>query len=164
MELSAEEAKSAKVKLNNCFFDYFKKVVLKQIEISGEKFLLGSFPYWEDESKFATQVSNEYQLIINSIEGEKGEGIEGQVTFTLDIIKNIFEKYEIPLLFKFSAATRFNEDYITIENDEDFKKIIKFSILYYNFHEQEQVDNANELIEKFYLIMFLNQSVKSLTN
>jgi len=164
MEISAEEAESIKVKLNNCFFDYFKKVVLKQIEISGEKFTLGSFPYWEDESKFASQVSNEYQLIINSIEGEPGEGIEGQVAFTLDILKNIFEKYEIPLLFGFSAATRSNEDYITIENEEDFKKIKEFSILYYNFYDQEQVDKANELMEKFYLIMFLNQSVKSLTN
>ena len=164
MEISAEEAESIKVKLNNCFFDYFKKVVLKQIEISGEKFTLGSFPYWEDESKFASQVSNEYQLIINSIEGEQGEGIEGEVAFTLDILKNIFEKYEILLSFKFSAATSHHEDFITIRNEEDFQKIKEFSSNYCFIHDQEQVDKANELMEKFYLIMFLNQSVKSLTN
>jgi hypothetical protein len=163
MELSAQEAESIKVKLSNFFFDYFKKVVLKQIEITEDKFTLGSFPYWEDESKFTSQVSNEYQLIIHEIEVGQEESIKGRIAFTPSIYQNIREEYGIPLTFNFTAATCYPEDYITIEDEMDFEKIKKFSIDFNNFYEQAQVDKANELIENFYTVLFFNQP-KNLTD
>lgn len=158
MELSIKEATEAKEKLNQFFFDHFKKAIFRQIEISNDKVILGSFPYWKDEANFSSQVSDEFQLKILDIKSLEDEQIVGEVCFNPDIYKSVYEDFGIPLFFNFSATTAYEEDFIAIEDESDLKKIQKFSISFFNFYEQAQVEKAKNLMENhFYQLLFLSR-------
>lgn len=158
MELSIKEATEAKEKLNQFFFDHFKKAIIRQIEISNDKVILGSFPYWKDEADFSSQVSDDFQMKILDIKSLEGDQIKGEVCFNTYISKSAFEDFGIPLLFNFSATTAAEEDFIAIEDESDLNKIQKFSISFFNFYEQAQVHKANDLIENhFYQLLFLSR-------
>ena len=158
MELSSNEATEAKEKLNQFFFEHFKKAIIRQIEVSNDKVILGSFPYWKDEANFSSQVCDDFQLKIQDIKSQEGEQIKGEVCFTTNFYNSVFEDFGIPLVFNFSATTGEEEDFIAIEDESDLKKIQKFSIAFFNFYDQAQVNKANDLMENhFYQLLFLSR-------
>ena len=113
---------------------------------------------WKDEANFLSEVSDDFQLKIQDIKSQEGEQIKGEVCFTTNFYNSVYEDFGIPLVFNFSATTSEEEDFIAIEDKSDFNKIQKFSIAFFNFHEQAQVNKANDLIENhFYQLLFLSR-------
>jgi hypothetical protein len=102
MELSSNEAIEAKEKLNQFFFDHFKKAIIKQMEVTNDKVILGSFPYWKDEANFSSEVSDDFQLKIQDIKSQEGEQIKGEVSFTTNFYNSVYEDFGIPLVFNWS--------------------------------------------------------------
>ena len=145
----------AKAKINEFFFNYFKKTIIKQIELSGRGLILGDSEYWRDESSFDDSITQSSYLNIGEINRVEYGGIQGSAQCNFDIYKFIYDAYKIPLNFKFYADNDDGEDFVCISSSKDLKKIKSFSIEYLKTAEGIQIDLVDALINDFKNQIFL---------
>lgn len=156
LKFTAEDAKNAKAKLNNFFLNYFKKAITNQLDINGGQFILGEFPYWQDDSKFEDSIAKSLHFNIDNIKGTKG-GVNGFIHYELEFFNFIYDTYKIPLMFEFYGDSDgdCDCDFININSIKDLEKIKYFSISYFNFYDHSQILLAEELISDFENHLFL---------
>lgn len=154
IKLTKEDAKNAKDKINNFFFNYFKKAIVNQMEINGGSFILGDFPYWEDESKLDNLIGNSLHFKIQNIKRTDGS-ISGFIHYDPDLFNCVLDTYKIPLMFEFYGNSGDDGDYVNIDSIKDLWKINYFSISYFNFYEHSQILLSEELMSDFENLLFL---------
>lgn len=154
IKLTKEDAKNAKEKINNFFFNYFEKAIVNQMEINGGSFILGDFPYWEDDSKLDNSIGKSLHFNIQNIKGTDGS-ISGFIHYDPDLFNCVLDTYKIPLMFEFYGDSGDDCDFLNINSTKDLKKIKKFSIAYFNFYEHSQILLSEELMSNFENLLFL---------
>ena len=143
-----------KAKLNNFFSNYFKKAIINQMDINGGSFILGDFPYWEDESKLDNLIEKSLHFKIQNIKGTDGS-ISGFIHYDPDLFNYVLDTYKIPLMFEFYGNSGDDGDYVIIHSIKDLWKINYFSISYFNFYEHSQIILSEELMSDFENMLFL---------
>ena len=155
MPIPRDLAKSAKDKLNEFFFTHCKRAILSQIEETGSPFVLGSFPYWREDAKLLPSVLNKYQIEFDHIKCESAD-ISGEMRARPNLFKAIYDAYGFSLVFGFHATAKDDDECIYIHDEQDFAAINSFSIKYFNFYEQDEIDRAEKMMDDFDKMIFMN--------
>lgn len=154
LELKINDTKE---RLRTLLFSLFQTAINKQIELTGEPYVIG--PSWENRvtSEIIPSIHKEFGIKLRLVDAPENNYVVAQYAFTEKVFE-IFKRFSIPAHIEVSFENDSGDIPVVITNNHDLKKIKSCFIPFFFVQTKEEFDKLDGLLialEKHYLFKII---------